>query len=184
MPPGRRERGRLLIGSDLGGRSSLSNIVATGIGCAHPHVSARPAPSEQNAAMAVDVDVDEVAAALVARSVAVGQAELRMDESTPTVAVRQRIRQIARSRRLRVRTALRDGTLLVARTDAGLWQQPASIMRDRTLLAEDRVAVLPDTHPLAGRAEIDLAELDGEPFPRWVGAPDVETHRRLPTWRN
>lgn len=134
--------------------------------------------------MAVDVDVDEVAAALVARSVAVGQAELRMDESTPTVAVRQRIRQIARSRRLRVRTALRDGTLLVARTDAGLWQQPASIMRDRTLLAEDRVAVLPDTHPLAGRAEIDLAELDGEPFPRWVGAPDVETHRRLPTWRN
>ncbi|GEB54415.1 LysR family transcriptional regulator [Streptomyces gardneri] len=41
-------------------------------------------------------------------------------------------------------------------------------LRTETLLTEDRWAVLPDDHPLAGRAEIPFSELWDEPF---VAAP-------------
>lgn len=41
-----------------------------------------------------------------------------------------------------------------------------------TLLTEDRVAVLPPGHPLADRpGELRLADLAGEPLPRWKGVP-------------
>ncbi|GAB5898556.1 LysR family transcriptional regulator [Mycolicibacterium mageritense] len=39
----------------------------------------------------------------------------------------------------------------------------------KTLLVEDRVAVLPADHRLAGRACVRWADLDGETFPRWPG---------------
>ncbi|MEV7091364.1 LysR substrate-binding domain-containing protein [Amycolatopsis sp. NPDC051045] len=38
------------------------------------------------------------------------------------------------------------------------------------LLEQDQVAVLPRGHRLAGRAALVLADLDGEPFPRWPGS--------------
>ncbi|WP_144764970.1 LysR family transcriptional regulator [Curtobacterium sp. 9128] len=61
------------------------------------------------------------------------------------------------------------------KADVGLLYVPfddTTGLRTSTLLAEDRVAILPETHPLSERAEIDAAELDGELFPRWVGVPD------------
>ena len=38
------------------------------------------------------------------------------------------------------------------------------------LLTQDQVAMLPRGHQLAGRAALVLADLDGEPTPRWPGA--------------
>jgi DNA-binding transcriptional LysR family regulator len=38
------------------------------------------------------------------------------------------------------------------------------------LLTQDQVAMLPRGHRLAGRAALVLADLDGEPFPRWPGS--------------
>ncbi|WP_329051914.1 LysR substrate-binding domain-containing protein [Amycolatopsis sp. NBC_01488] len=38
------------------------------------------------------------------------------------------------------------------------------------LLEQDQVAMLPRGHRLAGRAALVLADLDGEPFPRWPGS--------------
>jgi DNA-binding transcriptional LysR family regulator len=40
------------------------------------------------------------------------------------------------------------------------------------LLTQDQVVALPLGHRLAGRAAVTLAELDGEPFPRWPGPRD------------
>jgi DNA-binding transcriptional LysR family regulator len=37
------------------------------------------------------------------------------------------------------------------------------------LLTQDQVAVLPRAHPLADRSALVLADLDGEPTPRWPG---------------
>ncbi|GAA5112760.1 LysR family transcriptional regulator [Pseudonocardia adelaidensis] len=39
----------------------------------------------------------------------------------------------------------------------------------RTLMIEKRVAVLPDRHPLARRATLRVADLQGETLPRWHG---------------
>lgn len=43
------------------------------------------------------------------------------------------------------------------------------------LLTQDQVVALSVGHRLAGRAAVTLAELDGEPFPRWPGARDENT---------
>src|SRR6185437_5029838 len=53
------------------------------------------------------------------------------------------------------------------------------------LVHEEHVAVLPSGHRLADRVALTIADLDGEPQPRWPGAP--ETSAPLvpdsgPTW--
>ena len=67
---------------------------------------------------------------------------------------------------------LRDG-----RADVALLYAPFDDLTGlvaETLHVEDRVAVLPDSHPLAGRAGIRTDELAGETFPRWTGLPDAD----------
>jgi DNA-binding transcriptional LysR family regulator len=64
---------------------------------------------------------------------------------------------------------LRDG-----RADAALLYVPfddTAGLVTQTLHVEDRVAVLPEGHRLAGRDSITLADLSGETFPRWPGVP-------------
>jgi DNA-binding transcriptional LysR family regulator len=66
------------------------------------------------------------------------------------------------------RTAmLRDG-----RADAGLLHSPQNDLTGldtEELLTERQVVVLPERHPLAKRASVLLADLDGETMPRWPG---------------
>ncbi|MEV5604717.1 LysR family transcriptional regulator [Streptomyces sp. NPDC052299] len=64
---------------------------------------------------------------------------------------------------------LRDG-----RADAGLLYAPFDDLRGlatETLHVEDRVAVLPEDHRLAGRDSLSLSDLGDEVFPRWAGVP-------------
>lgn len=49
------------------------------------------------------------------------------------------------------------------------------------LLTQDQVVALPVGHRLAGRAAVTLAELDGEPFPRWPGPRDENTRDENPS---
>ncbi|WP_029106991.1 LysR family transcriptional regulator [Mycobacterium sp. URHD0025] len=65
---------------------------------------------------------------------------------------------------------LRDG-----QADVALLYAPFDDLTGFTtvpLHVEDRVALLPKTHPLAGRAGIRMKDLAAETFPRWVGVPN------------
>ncbi|MFC8075056.1 LysR family transcriptional regulator [Streptomyces sp. NPDC057307] len=64
---------------------------------------------------------------------------------------------------------LRDG-----RADVGLLYAPFDDLdglAHETLLTEDRVAVVPAGHRLAGHTSVRMSDLDGEPLPRWKGTP-------------
>jgi DNA-binding transcriptional LysR family regulator len=64
---------------------------------------------------------------------------------------------------------LRDG-----RADVGLLYAPFDDLEGlahETLYTEDRVAVLPSGHRLAGRASVLIPDLAGETLPRWRGIP-------------
>lgn len=68
---------------------------------------------------------------------------------------------------------LRDG-----RADLALLYAPFDDLTGlhvTTLYVEDRVAILPSAHPLAGRESISLADLTGETLPRWSGVPTDQT---------
>ncbi|MCD5355045.1 LysR substrate-binding domain-containing protein [Kineosporia mesophila] len=72
----------------------------------------------------------------------------------------------------------RAGFLHEGRADVGLLYAPFDDLTGlavQTLLIEDRVAILPDHHALAGREQIRTAELAGETFPRWRGLSSTET---------
>ncbi|MGP3775759.1 LysR family transcriptional regulator [Streptomyces sp. SDT5-1] len=67
---------------------------------------------------------------------------------------------------------LRDG-----RADVGLLYTPFDDLEGlahETLRVEGRVALLAAHHRLAGREAIRLADLKGEPMPRWRGVPGIE----------
>lgn len=66
--------------------------------------------------------------------------------------------------------------LLDGRADVGLLYapfDPLDGLAHERLYTEDRVAVIPAGHRLAGRASLRLADLDGEPRPVWKGVPEV-----------
>jgi DNA-binding transcriptional LysR family regulator len=66
---------------------------------------------------------------------------------------------------------LRDG-----RADVGLLHSPQNDLSGldaEELLTERQVVVLPERHPLARRASVRLADLDGETMPRWPGTRDT-----------
>ncbi|WHX22307.1 LysR family transcriptional regulator [Streptomyces malaysiensis subsp. malaysiensis] len=64
---------------------------------------------------------------------------------------------------------LRDG-----RADVGLLFAPFDDLHGlahETLHSEERVAILPSGHRLAGRASVRMSDLAGETLPRWKGVP-------------
>ncbi|SEP50454.1 LysR family transcriptional regulator [Amycolatopsis saalfeldensis] len=64
---------------------------------------------------------------------------------------------------------LRDG-----RADVGLLYAPFDELDGldhETLHVEDRVAIVPSGHRLAGRSSVRMSDLDGEILPRWKGVP-------------
>jgi DNA-binding transcriptional LysR family regulator len=67
---------------------------------------------------------------------------------------------------------LRDG-----RADVGLLRSPQNDLTGldaEELLTEHQVVVLSERHRLARRASVSLADLDGEPMPRWPGSRDAD----------
>ncbi|EMD29598.1 LysR family transcriptional regulator [Amycolatopsis azurea] len=64
---------------------------------------------------------------------------------------------------------LRDG-----RADVGLLYAPFDDLdglAHETLYAENRVAVIPPGHRMAGRTSLRMSDLEGESMPRWKGVP-------------
>ncbi|MFJ9027428.1 LysR family transcriptional regulator [Streptomyces sp. NPDC102274] len=64
--------------------------------------------------------------------------------------------------------------LLDGRADVGLLYAPFDDLdglAHETLHTEDRVAVVPAGHRLAGRTSVRMADLEGEVLPRWQGIP-------------
>src|ERR1700761_5727187 len=64
--------------------------------------------------------------------------------------------------------------LLDGRADVGLLYAPFDDLAGldhETLLTEDRVAIVPSGHRLAGHAAVRLGDLAGETLPRWKGIP-------------
>ncbi|GAA1969606.1 LysR family transcriptional regulator [Amycolatopsis minnesotensis] len=64
--------------------------------------------------------------------------------------------------------------LLDGRADVGLLYapfDPLDGLAHETVHTDDRVAILPSWHRLAGRTSVRLSDLDGEPLPRWKGVP-------------
>ncbi|WJY01402.1 hypothetical protein [Curtobacterium sp. 458] len=85
--------------------------------------------------------VDAVAAALVERARAVGQAVVRTDAATPVAELRTAVRRTARARGASVRTGMVDDVLAVVRADAPLWDASTAEMR-RVLTAPDEPGVV------------------------------------------
>ncbi|GAA1716417.1 LysR family transcriptional regulator [Streptomyces yatensis] len=68
----------------------------------------------------------------------------------------------------------RTDFLLDGRADVGLLYVPFDDLHGldhETLHAEERVAIVPTTHRLAGLASVRMADLEGETLPRWKGVP-------------
>jgi DNA-binding transcriptional LysR family regulator len=83
-------------------------------------------------------------------------------------AVRQRLPDLALSTEETTIASLVDG-LRKGRYDVAFTRPPlVADLETRTLVNEPVCAVLPENHPLAGRAELSLAELADEP---WVLTP-------------
>ncbi|WP_326837730.1 LysR substrate-binding domain-containing protein [Amycolatopsis rhabdoformis] len=83
-------------------------------------------------------------------------------------AVRQRLPELALSTEETTIASLVEG-LRKGRYDVAFTRPPlVAGLATRTLVSEPVCAVLPEGHPLAGRAELTLAELAGE---RWVLTP-------------
>ncbi|MFE7565513.1 LysR family transcriptional regulator [Streptomyces sp. NPDC057539] len=64
--------------------------------------------------------------------------------------------------------------LLSGRADVGLLYAPFDDLdglAHETLHTEDRVAVVPAGHRLAGRTSVRMSDLEGEVLPRWQGVP-------------
>lgn len=76
---------------------------------------------------------------------------------------------------------LRDG-----RADVGLLFAPfddLAGLAHETLHSEERVAILPSGHRLAGRASVRMSDLAGETLPRWKGSPGAMAPvPRSPMW--
>lgn len=87
------------------------------------------------------MDVDAVAAALVERAQAVGQAVVRTDPATPVAELRTAVRRTARARGVSVRTGMVDDVLAVVPADAPLWDASTAEMR-RVLTAPDEPGVV------------------------------------------
>ncbi|MGP3942997.1 LysR family transcriptional regulator [Streptomyces sp. 6N106] len=68
----------------------------------------------------------------------------------------------------------RTDFLLDGRADVGLLYVPFDALDGldhETLHAEERVAIVPTAHRLAGLASVRMADLEGETLPRWKGVP-------------
>jgi hypothetical protein len=89
------------------------------------------------------MNVDEVAAAVMARVIERGQVAMRTDSTTPVQELRDAVRRIAREVGIGVRTGMLEDVLVIARVDAALWDDPARVMRDK-LIAPTQPNTLPD----------------------------------------
>ena len=74
----------------------------------------------------------------------------------------------------------RAAFLLDGRADVGLLYAPFDPLEGlahETLHTEDRVAIVPAGHRLAGRDSVRMADLDGETLPLWKGISSAESTR-------
>lgn len=75
------------------------------------------------------MDIEAIAVRLVELASSRGQAVLRYDNTTPLDQLRSKVREVARSQDVQIRTGVVDGVLTVVRADADLWREPVAEMR-------------------------------------------------------
>lgn len=75
------------------------------------------------------MDIEAIAVQLVELASTRGQAVLRCDSTTPLDQLRSKVREVAGSQGVRIRTGVVDGVLTVVRADADLWHDPVAEMR-------------------------------------------------------
>ena len=94
------------------------------------------------------MDVAQLAAEMMSQCLAEGQAARTVASDDDAAAVRQSLRESARSRRVRVRTARRESAVVVARVDAAVWTDDAATMRAKLTLTPSGEVDSADSAPL------------------------------------
>ena len=77
------------------------------------------------------MDVDQTAVEMLEECVRTGQAARRVGTNAAGEDIRHELRQLARTQQVRIRTALMNDVVVVARTDAALWSDDTATMRSK-----------------------------------------------------
>ena len=77
------------------------------------------------------MDTAELASQLYRSAVDDEQSAYRIHAGDDVDELRRLVRQLARTDRIRVRTAVMDDVLVIVRTDATVWKENARAMRDK-----------------------------------------------------
>lgn len=76
-------------------------------------------------------EAERLASRLLDRAREREQSAHLLGEDDDPELIRREVRRLARARGMRIRTGLVDGTLVVIRADAALWNESTAVMREK-----------------------------------------------------